>query len=173
MKSEQGMMRVRGVLRRRAGWVGAVAAAVLLLGGLTVGGLRPAYRAQVVLRALESQPAKEYVAPTVAEQYGERLRTLRLGVMARPLLAAVAKELQLDRALKARPEEVVEAMRARMEVKVEGDDTFLLTYEDADAVRARAVANAVVSHFVARSLDQRLRAAGATHAALVEELARL
>src|SRR5262249_42332184 len=79
----------------------------------------------------------------------------------------------LPRALHTSRDAVVEAMRSRMEVKLEGDDTFLLTYEDGDAARARAVANGVAAHFVDHAVEQRMQAARATRAALVEELERL
>src|SRR5207245_2684605 len=104
--------------------------------------------ASAVVRAVDAQPSKEYAAPTMMEPVGERLKTLRLQVMARPALVAVAQQFGLAEALHRPLDEVVDGMRARMEVKVEGEDTFLLSYEDSDAARARAVVDAVAARFM-------------------------
>src|SRR6059036_234801 len=111
MMSEHGYARIRGVLRRRKLWVAATATVVLAGAALTIGKLNPMYRVSAVLRALEAQPHKDYVAPTVAEQVGERLKTLRLAVMARPILEAVADELHMDQALRTSREQALEEMR--------------------------------------------------------------
>jgi uncharacterized protein involved in exopolysaccharide biosynthesis len=173
MISEHGIHRIRGMLRRRRLSVAAAAAAVLVGSALFIGKTERVYRASAVLRALESQPAKEYVAPTMAEQVGERLKTLRLAVMARPILDAVVADLHLDRAYGKSAPEVVDEMRTRMEVKVEGEDTFLLTYEDSDAVRAREVVNQVVNRFIADQVERRNEVATATERALRDEVERL
>ena len=68
--------------------------------------LEPGYKASAVIRAGEVQPAKEYVAPTVAEQMGERLKSLRLSVMARPLVAEAANKLGLFRAYPKKADEI-------------------------------------------------------------------
>jgi uncharacterized protein involved in exopolysaccharide biosynthesis len=173
MTSEQGYARIRGVLRRRKLWVVAVATVVLAGAALTIGELRPVYKAGAVLRVLESQPHKDYVAPTVAEQVGERLKTLRLAVMARPILEQVTDELRLAEAFHQGREQAIDDLRLRMEVKVEGDDTFLLTYEDGDAVRARAVVNAVADRFMRDQVERREQVATAVEKSLADEVARL
>jgi uncharacterized protein involved in exopolysaccharide biosynthesis len=146
---------------------------VIVVGGLYIGSMERMYRAQAVLRVLESQPSKEYVAPTTAEQVGERLKTLRLGVMARPPLVEVIGELGLERATGRSRDALLDDMRARMEVKVEGEDTFLLTYEDQDAERAREVVDRLAAKFVARQVARREQVATATRRALADEVARL
>src|SRR5690349_7241394 len=125
MIAEQGVARVRAVLRRRRRSVLWMAAAVGGIGLVVIASMPTLYRAQAVLRALESQPAREYVPPTVVEQIGERLRTLRVALMSRPLLERVAADLDLPRADGRPIERVVEELRSRLEVKVEGEDTFL------------------------------------------------
>ncbi len=171
--SEQGWARVVGVLRRRRLPIAAVAAAVLAVGALVVARLPSAYRASAVVRAVEAQPAKEYVAPTMMEPVGERLKTERLQVMARPILVATAQALDLPAKLHQPLDEVVDDMRARMEVKVEGEDTFLLSYEDRDPERARAVVDAVAARFMADQLQRRQEVAKATVAAIQGELTAL
>ena len=173
MVSEQGLQRIRGVLRRRRRPVVATALAVLVVAALLIGRARGVYRAAAVVRALESQPSKEYVAPPAVEQVGERVRTLRLAVMARPILAEVADELHLDAALGTSRDEAIDAMRAHMEVKLEGDDTFLISYEDTDAARAREVVDRVATKFIARQVARREQIAAAAERALADEVARL
>src|SRR5262249_42971005 len=134
--------------------------------------IEPGYQAQAVIRIAEAQPAREYVAPTVAEQVGERLKSLRLAVMARPIVFEAGKELDLVRGVK-KPDGLVDRMRARMDVKVEGEDTFLLTYADANPERARAVVNKMSELFIKRHVEQRQELAGATVTALQSEVGAL
>jgi uncharacterized protein involved in exopolysaccharide biosynthesis len=173
MISEHGIERIRGVLRRRRLSVAATAAVVLAIAGFSIAKLERMYKASAVLRVLESQPSKDYVAPSVTEQLGERLKTLRLAVMSRPILLRVVDELGLERALGRPREALAEEMRARMDVKVEGEDTFLLTYEDADAPRAEQVVNHVAAGFIADQVERRQQVATATERALAVEVARL
>lgn len=173
MITEQGWARVLGVARRRKGAVLVVAAVASVFALATVWRLEPGYRASAVVRALESQPAKEYVAPTVAEPAGERLKTLRLMAMARPILARVAEELQLPSVLGRPLDEIVDGMRGRMEVKVEGEDSFLLSYEDSDPKRAREVVDRVAAHFMEGQVRRRETVAAAAERALSDEAAAL
>lgn len=172
MITEQGYARLRGVLRRRRLPILAVSAATLVIGAAIITALEPRYAASAVVRVLESQPAKEYVVPSVIEQTGERLRTLRLGLMSRPLLAQIAEEkgLLVEAASK---ESVIEDMRARIDVKVEGEDTFLVTYEDPDAERAQVVVNALAERFMKQQVEHRSQVARATRDALDGEAQRL
>jgi uncharacterized protein involved in exopolysaccharide biosynthesis len=168
--NETGLAKLRGVVRRRkipvvATIVGAIGVAAALISQL-----EPGYKAQAVIRAGEVQPAKEYVPPTVAEQMGERLKSLRLSVMARPLVAEAAKELDVFRSYpRLRADEVVDDMRARMDVKLEGEDTFLLTYVDSNPERARAVVNHVAQAFMREAVKRRQQVATATTQAMREE----
>lgn len=168
MISEQGWARVRGVARRRKRAILVTAAVALAVAAPLGYRAAPGYRAQAVVRALESQPSHEYVAPTVAEPMGERLKTLRVAAMARPLLAEAANDLGLGAT-----DEVVDGLRARMEVKVEGEDTFLLSYEDRDPGRAQAVVNRVAARFIAHEVGRRAAIAAATERALDGEVAAL
>ncbi len=173
MSIEQGWARAVGVIRRRRGPILLGAGVTLALATLVVWRLDPAYRASAVVRVLESQPSKDYVPPTVAEQIGERLKTLRLAVMSRPLLTQVAEELGLPGKLGRPLAAVVDGMRARMEVKVEGEDTFLVSYEDADAERARAVVDRLAARFVDDQVARREAIAAASVQALDDEVRAL
>lgn len=169
--SELGLSKLRGVIRRRRLPVVATMAGVLGIAAITIWQLEPGYKASAVIRVAEAQPAKEYVAPTVAEQIGDRLKSLRLSVMSRPVVAEAAKELDLYKHWPRKSqEEVVDEMKSRMDVKVEGDDTFLLTYTDSTPERARAVVNKVSEVFMKRQIEQRQKMASATTQALRTEV---
>jgi uncharacterized protein involved in exopolysaccharide biosynthesis len=170
--NEIGIRHLRSVLRRRKVAVITMFVGVLGVGASTILLLDKSYKASAILRAAEVQPAKDYVAPTVAEQLGERLKSLRLAVMARPLVMRAAEELDLFRGQKNR-DEVVDVMRARMDVKLEGEDTFLFTYTDSSPERARAVVDKVARLFMKAQVDRREQVATATERALNDEVEAL
>src|SRR5260370_42097845 len=112
--SEVGMAKVRGVMRRRKIPVIATMVGVIGITAAIIYQVEPGYKASAVIRIAEVQPAKEYVAPTVAEQIGERLKSLRLAVMARPIVLEAATSLGLLRDPK-KAEEIVDDIKARMD----------------------------------------------------------
>jgi uncharacterized protein involved in exopolysaccharide biosynthesis len=169
--NESGLAKLRGVIRRRRIPVFVMIVGVVGVAAATISRVEPGYKAQAVLRLTEVQPAKEYVAPTVAEQLGERLKSLRLSVMARPLVADAAQSLDVFRAWPRRPhDEVIDSIRSRMDVRLEGEDTFLLTYIDSNPERARAIVNKVAELFSQRYVERREQIASATANALRAEV---
>ena len=169
--NELGVAKVRGVVRRRKIPILVAMVGVIGVSAAMISLIEPGYKASAVIRAAEVQPAKEYVAPTVAEQLGERLKSLRLSVMSRPIIGEAAKQLDLQRQYpKLDAEAVVESIRSRMDVKLEGDDTYLLTYADSSPERAKAVVNKVAELFMKRQVEQRQKIATATTQALRAEV---
>lgn len=169
--NELGIRRLRGVLRRRRVAVIATFIGVFAVSMSAILLMDRSYKASAILRAAEVQPAKEYVAPTVAEQLGERLKSLRLAVMARPVVMQAAEELDLFRGIgHMSRDEVVDNMRARMDVKLEGEDTFLFTYSDSKPERARAVVDRVAQIFMKKQVERRQEVATATEKALADEV---
>jgi uncharacterized protein involved in exopolysaccharide biosynthesis len=165
--NELGIAKLRGMFRRRRIPVLAAMVGVAGIGAAVISQIEPGYKASAVLRAGEVQPAKEYVAPTVAEQLGERLKSLRLAVMARPVVAQALTELDVYKQWpKKSPEEVVDFIRSRMDVKLEGEDTFLLTYADGNPERAKAIVNRVAEIFMRDHAERRQKIATATTDAL-------
>lgn len=169
--NELGIQKLRGVVRRRKIPIIVAIIGVVGISAAIISQVEPGYKASAVIRAGEVSPAKEYVAPTVAEQMGERLKSLRLSVMARPIVAQAAKELDIYKSYAGKdPEAVVDLMRSRMDVKVEGDDTFLLTYADSTPERAKAVVNKVSELFMKQHVERRQKIATATTQALRAEV---
>ncbi len=169
--NELGFAKVRGVFRRRKIPIIATMVGVLGVSAALIYQVEPGYKAAAVIRAAEVQPAKEYVAPTVAEQIGERLKSLRLSVMARPIVTEAVQQLDLVHGKKI--DDVVDDVKTRMDVKVEGEDTFLLTYADPNPERARAVVNKVAELFMQHQVEHREEVASATVTAFKGELESL
>ena len=169
--NELGFAKVRGVFRRRKIPIIATMVGVLGVSAALIYQVEPGYKAAAVIRAAEVQPAKEYVAPTVAEQIGERLKSLRLSVMARPIVTEAVQQLDLVHGKKI--DDVVDDVKTRMDVKVEGEDTFLLTYADPNPERARAVVNKVAELFMKHQVEHREEVASATVTAFKGELESL
>ncbi len=167
--NELGLARLRGVVRRRKIPILTAIVGVLGVSLAVLSQVRPDYKASAVIRAAEAQPAKEYVAPTVQEQIGERLKSLRLAVMARPIVSRAAQELGLLQKAK-NPEAYVDEVRARMDVKLEGEDTYLLTYADPSPERAKALVNKVAQLFMQDTVARRQEIASATTQALKAEV---
>jgi uncharacterized protein involved in exopolysaccharide biosynthesis len=170
--TELGMAKVRGVFRRRKVPVIATVVGVIGVTAALIYEVEPGYKASAVIRAAEVQPAKEYVAPTVAEQIGERLKSLRLAVMARPVVLEAAQSLGLVRNPK-QAEELVDDIKSRMDVKVEGEDTFLLTYADPNPEKAKVIVNKVAELFMKHAVDRREQVANATVVAFKQQLSDL
>src|SRR5262249_8982113 len=85
-----------------------------------------------------------------------------------------ARELDVFRAYpKLTHDDVVDGIRGRMDVKLEGEDTYLLTYSDSNPDRARAVVDRVASLFMRAQVERRQQVATATEQALRAEVESL
>lgn len=167
---EFGIGKLRGVLRRRKAPVAVATVATLGIGLALASQVESGYKAGAVIRAVEAQPAKEYVAPTVMEPMGARLRSLRLAVMARSIVEEAVRAIGIDKNYAGKDfDQLVDRMRTRMDVKVEGEDTFLLQYSDPDPDRAQAVVNKMAEIFMRRQGERRQKIATATTNALRAE----
>ena len=100
--NEFGIGKLRGVVRRRKVPVAVATIATLGIGLALVSQVESGYKAGAVIRAVEAQPAKEYVPPTVVEPIGTRLRSLRLAVMARAIVEEAARAIGLDKNYRGR-----------------------------------------------------------------------
>jgi uncharacterized protein involved in exopolysaccharide biosynthesis len=108
------------------------------------------YRAETTIKVIDARPPSDYVhpsfaTPAVSDIVGERMKALRLHILNRPLLVEVARELGLasDDDGKA-----IERLREQFDFRVEGADTFTVSYADRDAGRAAAVINLLAKRFM-------------------------
>ncbi len=109
-----------GALYRRRGIALAVAAGVAVVAGAAILLLPPEYRAQSVMQIEpHSLPADFFPAASVS--FEERMRTLKHGLLARPVLEKVLDETQLEPGWRSDPDEAIERLRRDVEVRFEGE----------------------------------------------------
>lgn len=163
---ERGMTadQVLGALWRRKALVGAIAVGVFAVGAAVVG-LQPSmYTATAVVRVDPQRPTPEMVQRTVSELVEDRLLTIRQELLARPVLQRAVEELNLYPELvsKGGVDAAVERMRKDLEVKVEGQTAFELSFSYPDKEVAAKVANRLPEIYGAEVL--KVRQAQATRA---------
>jgi uncharacterized protein involved in exopolysaccharide biosynthesis len=157
MNKPVGLARVVAVIRRRKWPVAVITLAVAAAGLYYVMHLPPVWQARAVVRIDDPHPAKDYVAPIVMEPDAERLKGARLGFLATPVLTEAGNAIGMS----AR---AVAGIGARLDARMEGIDTYVLTYEDADAGRARAFLGALTEAYTARRAREAAIRAQATAA---------
>ena len=156
--TEQGIARLRGILRRRRTLVGVTFAAVTVLGLVVVARLPSEYQARTVLRIEDPRPSHDYFMPTVTEPVGERWKSRRLTFVARPLVRDAARAALL---LPNETEHDLSEIATRFDAKQEGEDTFILTFTDVDRERAKTFLAALTNLYTsgqAREATERARA---------------
>lgn len=173
MMHEMGWARVRGVVKRRRWPVVFTTLLAVGVGLLIVKSLPPVYQARTVVRINDPRPSREYVQPIVSEPDGERLKSARLGFLAQPVVALAADKVGLLPAGGIERARALAQVTSRLDARMEGEDTFVVTFEDRDAERARAFLAALVEIHAARGsaeLGERAQRTAAYMLAQVEEL---
>ena len=96
-----------------------------------------------MVRVEPQRPGEEMVQRTVSELIEQRLLTVRQELLARPVLQKAIEEINLYPEIVSEKgmEAAVEQMRKDLEVKVEGENAFELTYSARDPEVAAKVAN--------------------------------
>jgi uncharacterized protein involved in exopolysaccharide biosynthesis len=109
-----------GALHRRRWLVVAVAAGTLVVAGASILALPPEYRAQSVVQ-IEPHALPAEFFPAAAVSFEERMRTLKHGLLARPVLERVLDETQLEPGWRKDPDKALERLRRDVEVRLEGE----------------------------------------------------
>lgn len=174
---ERGMTadQVLAALWRRKLLVGAIAAAAFVVGAAIVAALPSVYKATAVVQVNPQRPSEELVRHTVSELLEQRLLTIRQEVLARPILEQTIQELNLypelvtDHGMDA----AIERMRRDIDVKVEGDTAFELTYSARDAETAAKVANRLPAIWSERTAQTRQAQAAIAAGLFADEVEQL
>ncbi len=160
---ERGMTvdQVLRALWRRRWLVLAIAGGVFAVGAAIVATLPSEYKATAVVRVEPQRPVAEMVYPTVSEEIPQRIVTIRQELLARPVLQQVIEELELYPEIVAEDgiDAAVEKMRKDLEVKVEGENAFEVTYTADDPVLAANVTNTLPRVFAQEAVKRRQTAA--------------
>ncbi|NOK35568.1 chain-length determining protein [Corallococcus exercitus] len=171
---ERGMTadQMLSALWRRKALVGAIAAAIFVLGAAIVMTRPSIYEASVVVRVEPQRPGEEMVQRTVSELIEQRLVTVRQELLARPVLQKAIEEMNLYPELVSEKgiEAAVEQMRKDLTVRVEGETAFELTYAGRDPQVVAQVANRLPAIFSEETLKIRQTQAARATDLFTEEM---
>ena len=107
-------------LQRRRWLVLGVAAAVLVVGAVVIVALPSEYKAESVIQ-VEPHTIPADFFPTSVTSFEERMRTLKHGLLARPVLERVLEETDFYPGWKREPDQALERLRRNVEVRLEGE----------------------------------------------------
>lgn len=136
--------------------------AVALAIGALYGAFKPRqYTASTAVRMDSQRLPEQFVSPTVSETVQDRLATIRHELLGEPVLSRVIREEGLfpDLILTHGPAVAVEALRGRLEVRVEGENAFVVTYRASTPEEAARVANRIPAIYAEIAAEERAEAA--------------
>lgn len=160
-----------GIWRQRRLVVVAIGAALGL--GAIYGLLTPkTYRASAAVRMDLQVLPEQYVSPTVSETAESRIATIRHALLGEQVLARIVREENLFPELVQShgPSAAVEALRGRIEVRVEGENGFVVTHEARSADEAARIANRIPEVYAEIASEERAEAAARAAAIFEAEL---
>jgi succinoglycan biosynthesis transport protein ExoP len=106
---------------RRRRWLAlGVAVAVLLVSAIAIAAMPDEYRADSVMQIEPHQMPPDFF-PSSYTSFDERMRTLKHGVLARPVLERVLAETDFVPNWKSNPDDALEKLRRSVEVRLEGE----------------------------------------------------
>ncbi|HWV39524.1 MAG TPA: Wzz/FepE/Etk N-terminal domain-containing protein, partial [Vulgatibacter sp.] len=133
------------------------------------------WSAETVVRVEAQLLGEQYVEATVTEQIQNRLATVRHEILSPQVLGRVIEEQNLfpsvvrSKGMNA----AVQAMRGRLEIKVEGENAFALRYLGDSPEQAATVANRLPEIYTELALQERAEAAERAAAVFASELDRI
>lgn len=91
----------------------------------------------------------------VASKMEERLRTLRQGILSRPLIEKVIKKLDLDLNVRTPVEfeDLIKEIQKNLTVTVKGNDLFSVSYEGHDPAQVRDLISTLTSLYIEENLN--------------------
>lgn len=115
---------------------------------------------------------EQYVSPTVTETAESRIATIRHALLGEHVLSRIVREEGLfPELVKSHgPSAAVEALRGRIEVRVEGENGYVVSYESRSAEEAARVANRIPEVYAEIASEERAEAAARAAAIFQAEL---
>ncbi len=161
---------VKALWRRRL-LVLAIAGGTFALGAAVVATMPSVYQATTVVRVEPHHPIADMVQPTISETVDRRIVTVRQELLSRPVLQRTIEELDLYRDIRESRgiDAAVERMRKDIDVRVEGDNAFELTYSANDPELAAKVANRLPEVFADLAVGARQAQAARTSQLFADE----
>ncbi|MFH0903447.1 MAG: hypothetical protein V2A73_22690, partial [Pseudomonadota bacterium] len=158
LDEEMGLGRIAGIIDRHRTPVLSLAGIVSVVGIAWALSLPSVYQARAVVRIADPSPGREYVLPTVREPALERMKSRRLDFISKQLVVAALEKIGGVPHDRASDGEVTNALAfahsARLEVKQEGEDSFILLFDDVDPGRATAFLQALLESYAKRKTEE-------------------
>jgi len=115
------------------------------------------YRSSTVILVRAQKVPESYVRTTLTEPVTDRLNTISQEILSRSRLEKVIKEFNLYSEMvdKLHMEEIVNMMKTKIEVKVQRQSAFSISFEGRDPETVMAVTNKLASMFIEENLKSR------------------
>lgn len=143
-------------LRRK--WYLILPLVISLIGAFVVyKNLPKVYRATTLILVQAQRIPENYVRPILTDPITDRLNTISQEILNRTRLEKIIYEFNLYvNILKKVPmEEIIEKMRKKIEIKVQRQNAFSVSFEYEDPRIAMMVTNKLASHFIEENLKYR------------------
>ncbi|HEX9186419.1 MAG TPA: hypothetical protein VGB87_05070, partial [Vicinamibacteria bacterium] len=106
------------------------------------------YRSGTLILVESRNMPERFVTPVTTEGMAAQLNTIRQVIMSRTRLEQVIAKLDPYPEMSGQPSHVVvEAMRRAIEIRVQGNDSFVIEYVNRDPFKAMMVTNALATQF--------------------------
>jgi polysaccharide chain length determinant protein (PEP-CTERM system associated) len=115
------------------------------------------YRASTLILVQAPRVPENYVRPTLTESVSERLNNISHEILNRTRLERVIKEFSLypDIVNKLAMEEIVDMMKTKIEVRVQRQNAFSISFEGKEPGTVMQVTNKLASMFIEENLRSR------------------
>ncbi len=161
------------ILRRRK-WVVIAPFVVTLAAAAAVTRLLPAqYRSETLIMVMPQRIPESYAKPIVTGRIEDRLPSINEQILSRSRLERIITDFDLYRAQQATGaimEDLVHQMRNEVVVKLEGKESFRVTYVNRDARTAQKVTERLASLSIEENLKDRQDLTESTNALLESQL---
>jgi polysaccharide chain length determinant protein (PEP-CTERM system associated) len=130
------------------------------------------YRSETLIMLVPQRIPDSYVRPTVTTKIEDRLTTLQEQILSRSRLERIILDLDLYQLERSRlpMEDVVQRMRDEISVKIEGKESFQVSYVNRDAKTAQQATERLASLFIEENLRDRENVAVDTNQFLESQL---
>ncbi len=166
-------------LRRRKWLASGVALVVVVAGAVVIAATPDEYRSEAVMQVEPHQIPADFF-PSSVTSFEERMRTLKHGVLARPVLERVLAETDFYPDWRRNPDEALDRLRRSTEVRLEGEVgggppalLFVVEVRGRDREKVAKAANLIPTAYAELTRQVMQRQAENLRRTLDEQLAQL
>ena len=160
------------LLFRRAWLILPPAALGLAAGMFVFRHLPQQYRSETLIMVVPQRVPDDYVKSTVTSKIEDRLSSISDQIMSRSRLERIVNDFDLYRGERTNGimQDVVDRMRREINVKLEGKESFRVTYVSGDPKTAQKVTERLASLYIEENLRDRANLADDTNQFLASQL---